>query len=295
MWTLALLTSLGGIVTDFELLTQTGDLDRLLSVHPSGAHRSRLRDAVLLHNVLGSFLHMPLQPGGGLLQPDAVAQEIDRVNASRVLELGYGKGFNTLRLASSRPAVNFVAVDDGLDAVVEASKRARRRGLRNVSFKSANITTLDCAKSFDAVFSIESLRFTDPATLFEVVRRCLRPGGALVLIDAFTADGVAEAAGEARTALRLVESGLRTRAMPSVSHWRTSAQHHGFALHREWDWTSRALPFWDAGAVGARKAMAVYRWLPAAAQGHVVASVMAPHALRGGAVRYGGVVLHREL
>ena len=293
MWFLLCLTS--AWVTDFELVTSTGDLQRLLSAPPSLSARSLLRDHVLLHNALGVSLHTPLHPGGSVVQPDAVQRELRRVNASRVLELGYGKGFNVLRLASSSPNVTFVAVGGDDEAAKRAASRARLRTLGNVEFRAADMASLSCADPFDAVFSIESLPFTDPATLLSLLRRCVRPGGVMVLVDAFTADGVAESAGEARTALRLVEAGFGTRVMPSVSHWRSFAPLHGFSVGRSWDWTSRALPFWDTGAWASRKAMFAYSWLPSVTQGHVVASVMAPHALRGGAATYGGMVLHREL
>ena len=109
MWFLLWLTS--SAVTDFELVTSTGDLERLLSLPVALSRRGLLRDHVLLHNALGVSLHTPLHPGGSVVQPDAVLSEVRRRNATRVLELGYGKGFNVLRLASSAPNVSFVAVD----------------------------------------------------------------------------------------------------------------------------------------------------------------------------------------
>ena len=290
MWCLLWLTS---SLTDFDLVSGTGDLDRLLSVPPASFARARLRDNVLLHNALGSALHTPLYPGGTSSQPDAVLSEVRRVGASRVLELGFGKGYNSLRLASACPNVTFVGYDEGDGRVSDARSRAHLRNLSNVVFEASTATS--CAGTFDVVFSIESLRVTEPTALFESLRGCLRPGGSFVLVDAFTADGVLESSGESRTALRLVEAGLGTRVMPSVSHWRGAGGAHGFTVHRAWNWTSRALPFWDAGAWASRRAMYVYRWLPASARGPVVASLMAPHALRGGSAVYGGLVLHREL
>ena len=296
MWCLLLLTSLSDYVTDLELVSATGDLERLLSASPSASGaRDRLRDHVLLHNVLGAALHTPLYPGGTVPQPNAVLDEVRALNATRVLELGYGKGFNALHLAQRAPGVRIVAVDDGPSRVADASVRAVRRNLTNVEFRSLRLSDLACPEPFDVVYSIESLRYTDPAWLLSLAGRCLRRGGALVLIDAFVADGFAESSGECRTALRLVQSGYGTRMMPSVSHWRRASSSHGFRVSRSWDWTSEALPFWDAGAYAARKAMYVYSWLPESARASTVASVMAPRALRGGATMYGGVLMHREL
>ena len=173
--------------------------------------------------------------------------------------------------------------------------RARLRRVRNVLFRASSPASLRCPRPFDVVYAIESLVFTEPLTLFDVLETCLRPGGRFVLIDAFTADGVAEASGEARTAVRVVESGFGTRLMPSLSHWRSSARVRGFSVQRWWNWTSLALPFWDTSAWAARRAVSVYGWLPTSTRGHVAGTLMAPHALRGGAAVYGGLVLHREL
>jgi SAM-dependent methyltransferase len=90
----------------------------------------------------------------------------------RVLDLGCGDGFLTLRLVAAGCEV--VAVD----ASPEQVAAARRRGL---DARVARAEALPFAGEFDAVFSNAVLHWVkDAAGTIEGVRRALRPGGRFV-------------------------------------------------------------------------------------------------------------------
>lgn len=104
---------------------------------------------------------------------------------STVLEVGCGVGAQTITLAQRSPGARFTSVDVSEDSIVEARRRAGQAGLANVEFRQADIFALPFnAESFDHVFVCFVLEhITRPVGALAILRRLLRPGGTLTVIE----------------------------------------------------------------------------------------------------------------
>jgi SAM-dependent methyltransferase len=103
----------------------------------------------------------------------------------RVLEAGCGVGAQTVTLAARSPGPHFVSVDVSAESVALASKRTERAGLTNVEFQQGDLFALpyDDA-SFDHVFVCFVLEhLPQPVAALAALRRLLKPGGSLTLIE----------------------------------------------------------------------------------------------------------------
>ncbi|MCT2589263.1 methyltransferase domain-containing protein [Streptomyces sp. N2-109] len=126
-------------------------------------------------------------------QADTLAELLHHGTAyppgSRVLEVGCGVGAQTVRLAESSPGARIVAVDTSEESLAQARARveAHRPGAprAEVEWHRADLFDLPFADAeFDHVFVcfvLEHLR--DPERALAGLRRLLRPGGTLTVIE----------------------------------------------------------------------------------------------------------------
>lgn len=105
----------------------------------------------------------------------------------RALDAGCGRGRALLRMAESYPGSDFVGYDLSEDAIGSARRRARERGLENVTFRVRDLSdfgetaepeAFDLVTTFDAVH--DQAR---PLSLLRGIRRTLRPGGHYLMQD----------------------------------------------------------------------------------------------------------------
>jgi 2-polyprenyl-3-methyl-5-hydroxy-6-metoxy-1,4-benzoquinol methylase len=222
------------------------------------------RDYRLLEAFGGPGLHTQLHAshpigfqGGGTRQPAFVLAELRSVNATRVLEIGCGRGHCTLWLAGAAPDVSFTGIDLVPRHICVARDAGSKGGHSNVSFHVRDVTDL-CSETtelgkFDLIFGCEALCHMDTtknATAFiRSASTMLRPGGRLVIIDGFRSDTFNTFSPDQQTAMLLAESGFRICAMPSKVLWRQLAMESGFRGPpvRDMDLTKEALPFWTRG------------------------------------------------
>ena len=102
-----------------------------------------------------------------------------------VLEAGCGTGCQTLHLARNNPGTQFVAVDISPQSLAQAEARVRAAGLSNVRFEQGDIFALHRADaSFDHIFVCFVLEhLPDPAGTLRGLRRLLKPGGGICVIE----------------------------------------------------------------------------------------------------------------
>ena len=104
---------------------------------------------------------------------------------SRVLEVGCGVGAQTVTLAVRSPEARIVSVDVAADSIAEARRRIERAGVTNVEFGQANVFALPFAPgAFDHVFVCFVLEhLSRPVVALAALRRLLRPGGSITVIE----------------------------------------------------------------------------------------------------------------
>lgn len=103
----------------------------------------------------------------------------------RVLEAGCGVGAQTIHLAANSPQADFTCVDISEASLAAAEMAVAYRGLTNARFQQADIFNLPFDEStFDEAFVCFVLEhLADPARALAGVRRVLRPGGGLTVIE----------------------------------------------------------------------------------------------------------------
>src|SRR5215468_9835737 len=110
-------------------------------------------------------------------------------STSRILDCGCGPGSITVGLAQWAPDGQTVGIDLGAEQLEGVRARARDLGVKNVSFRQADIFALTFEDdSFDVVFS-QTVHFhiPNPEKALAEIKRVLRSGGLVALRDAINA------------------------------------------------------------------------------------------------------------
>ncbi|GAB2837699.1 methyltransferase domain-containing protein [Streptomyces daliensis] len=105
---------------------------------------------------------------------------------SRVLEVGCGVGAQTVHLVNASPGAHIVAVDISGDSLAQARARvAAEAPGAPVEWHRADLFDLPFADAeFDHVFACFVLEhLADPAAALTALRRVLRPGGGITVIE----------------------------------------------------------------------------------------------------------------
>ncbi|TAK16228.1 MAG: methyltransferase domain-containing protein [Acidobacteria bacterium] len=100
-----------------------------------------------------------------------------------VADLGCGEGYLTIEAA--RWAKRVIAVDRSADVLARAKDLARRRGVKNITWKRGDLqkSPIDAA-SVDLVLLSQALHHADePRAALTEAHRILRPGGRVLLLD----------------------------------------------------------------------------------------------------------------
>ncbi|GAA1660999.1 methyltransferase domain-containing protein [Fodinicola feengrottensis] len=101
---------------------------------------------------------------------------------TRVLEVGCGVGAQTVHLVAGSPAADLVSIDLSVESVAVARARVPAP---NVRFQVADLHDLPFADAeFDHLFVCFVLEhLADPVAALAAVRRVLRPGGTITVIE----------------------------------------------------------------------------------------------------------------
>ena len=114
---------------------------------------------------------------------DLVRARLGDVGASRVLEIGAGRGGFSAWIATRFPRASVVAADFSPVAVAKGREHAAALGLVNLRFEVGDIQRIAHPRgSFDLVISCETVEHVpDPRRALHEVSRVLRGGGRLLL------------------------------------------------------------------------------------------------------------------
>lgn len=122
-------------------------------------------------------------------QADTLAELLHRdtryPSGSRVLECGCGVGAQTVLLAAASPEAEIVSVDISPASLEQAKARVEAADYENVDFLAADVYDLPFAEaSFDHIFICFVLEHLPrPAEALRCLRRVLRPGGSITVIE----------------------------------------------------------------------------------------------------------------
>ena len=104
---------------------------------------------------------------------------------SKVLEAGCGVGAQTVILAQANPACSFTSIDISPDSIKAAENCIAGHKMTNVQFETADIFNLPFRDdAFDHVFICFVLEhLEDPTLALKSVKRVLKPGGSITVIE----------------------------------------------------------------------------------------------------------------
>ena len=116
----------------------------------------------------------------------AVVEALNLKPGMDIADIGAGTGFYSLLFAQKvGQAGNVFAVDVAKDFILNINLRAAEKGLKNIhAVLSKQKDTLLAPASIDMAFVCDTYHhFEYPHTMLASIRRALRPGGKLILID----------------------------------------------------------------------------------------------------------------
>jgi tocopherol O-methyltransferase len=104
-----------------------------------------------------------------------------------ILDAGCGIGGSSIYLAKKYPNVTFTGITIAPNQVALATKFAKERNAPNTKFITGNYTETNFSdNTYDGIFALESSCYaTDHKAFINEMYRILKPGGRLVVIDAF--------------------------------------------------------------------------------------------------------------
>lgn len=115
-----------------------------------------------------------------------VVSESNPPDGSRVLDIGCGPGFVSLRIAEAYPSVTVTGIDYSDTQVKSACKLSEKRGALRCDFLRGDAMDLPFYdSSFFTVVSVASIKhWPDPVRGLKEIRRVLSPGGLAVVAEA---------------------------------------------------------------------------------------------------------------
>lgn len=193
-----------------------------------------------------------------------VLQEMEEIDAQRVLDLGCGVGGSILYLASRRAGkytgVTLSPVQAQMAQEVLGQLESSETTVQVGDF-SDNSFWQGVAEPVDLAFSIEAMvHVSDLEGILEGAARALRPGGRLVVMDDFLAEREPASPREWRW-LREFQEGWRAAGLRRLSLLRQKARSYGFEPVREENFT----PYLELDRprdLAARLFINLFRWWP---------------------------------
>lgn len=196
-------------------------------------------------------MHLALNPDGEFSfdgyrrQPRAIVHEMQKIGGSRVLELGCGKGFNSLIVAKRLPDATCIGTDLLEPHVAKARVLARKAGADNLTYEQASYEPLpDRFRDMDVIFGIETLCYAQDLDLVaRSIAAALRPGGRFVMFDVHTRRQADALTPDMAMATQLYENSMAvTRGFLAVGAWEAALARAGLQTEPTRDMSRAAQP-----------------------------------------------------
>ncbi len=182
-------------------------------------------------------------PKGFYGQALAVKEQIQTLQVQTVLEVGSGKGFNSIFLAQNHPQIEFTGLD--LTPLHVKIAQEKSQTLNNLQFQIGNFNQLPFTdRSFDLIFAVECLCHANPpTTALAEIYRALKPGGRLMIFDAWRRPHYQTLDPALQTATQLCELSMAVcGGFTEEQVWLETANNLGFQHIQSTDLTCAVLP-----------------------------------------------------
>lgn len=248
-----------------EIIIDLNELDKYLrkidSVFPCGNIINRninsknvisyYRDSSAVYKYVHSYkgaVHMAINydgifnKKGFFTQLNEITKFINESKTEKVLELGCGKGFNSIFLARKLPAIEFSGIDITDQHLTVAKKKSHP--IENIKFAYGDFHKLDFEdSSFDFIFELESIcHANDSSQVLSEVYRVLKSGGQFVLYDGFRQVGFESLHDNLIQAAILTEKSLAVNRVNEIDDWLKIASKTGFKLKVKADLSQNIMP-----------------------------------------------------
>lgn len=221
---------------------QTMDVERITDYYKessAGYH--------FLHSNEGA-VHMAInydgvfQKEGYYTQAIEISELINENASKKILELGCGKGFNSIYLAKKFPGLNFTGVDITDKHLQLAIKKSKK--IKNLTFSYGDFHKLDFPNSsFDLIFELEAIcHAKDPGQVLNEIYRLLTKKGQFVLYEGFRNVGFEKYPANLVTAAILTEKSMAVNKFENIDIWLKIAQQIGFTIKVEQDLSKAIMP-----------------------------------------------------
>lgn len=204
------------------------------------------RLAYHIFNSHDGFVHMGLSNDGSFRKADfyahakIVQEVISSIGATRVLELAPGKAATIRYLAKLHPDTEFYGID------LPGGQLKTRSGYKNVYLIHGDFHNLaDYAdESMDVVYVIEALCHSpDKNRVISQIRRVLRPGGQLIVIDGYFSRNPAKLTDDQKLAVNLVASSMMvTSNHQDYKGFVKILEANGFRINQSVDYSKNIMP-----------------------------------------------------
>jgi len=258
-----------------------------------------------LHSVKGS-VHMALNfdgkfdKNGYYGQAKIVSEQIESIDAERVLELGCGKGFNSIFLAKNFPNVDFTGIDLTPVHLMQAIESGKN--LPNLKFKQGNFQSLEFDDiTYNLLFEVESIcHASDMKIALSEAFRVLKPGGRIIFFDGFRQPGFSNQSEDTKLATQLVEASMAIEKPWLIDDWLVLAREVGFLEIKVDDISAAIMPnlakfqFLARGYFKFPKlSRVILKVIPANLVKNSIAGLLMPFTITAGAEAYYLIILER--
>jgi arsenite methyltransferase len=229
-----------------DLINIPADLD-----HVKKYYKINQLAYTLFHNKL-NFMHLGISYNQKYKKDDLYVQvkfiskyikSLNKKYKKRILELGSGKGGNSIYLSKIFPETEFIATDLTKENIDFSRKKIKN--LKNLSFDYADYHDLSKfpKNSFDIVFVIEALCYSNnKIKVFLEVKRILKKGGYFIIIDGYANDNKKKLTESEKLAMKLTEKGMAVEKSETYKNFLEIAKKSKLKIVHEIDWTQNILP-----------------------------------------------------